>query len=176
LQPAQPIAVTFAASSEAIDAFPGTKRGSPRIVPNETKLSITDCASRGSARFVTFEAAWHCFLLSLSRSRCSFLFAVSWLVRVSDPCSLGQSRPAAQLSVSRSRVSNGVTKRYEGLGSSALSRPLRDESEVNSKRSTELREGPGEYPPGSVRMLATAMMGGALEYYEFMVFGFWCRP
>ena len=27
-----------------------------------------------------------------------------------------------------------------------------------------------------IRMLATAMMGGALEYYEFMVFGFWCRP
>jgi hypothetical protein len=71
-------------------------------------------------------------------------------MRISDPCSLGQSRPAAQLSVGRSRVSNGVTKRYEGLGSSALSRPLRDESEVNSRRSTELREGPGEYPPGSV--------------------------
>ena len=76
--------------------------------------------------------------------------AVSWACARFDPCSLGQSRPAAQLSVGRSRVSNGVTKRYEGLGSSALSRPLRDESEVNSKRSTELREGPGEYPPGSV--------------------------
>src|SRR6478609_7093560 len=49
-EPVQPIAVTFPASSEAIDALLGTKRGSPRVVPDETKLAITNCASRGTAR------------------------------------------------------------------------------------------------------------------------------
>ena len=63
LEPAHPIAVTFPANSEAIDALLGTKRGSPRVVPDETKLAITNCASRGSARFKTFGAVWHCRLL-----------------------------------------------------------------------------------------------------------------
>lgn len=35
--------VTFAASFEAIDALPGAKRRSPRIMPDKTKF--TDCAS-----------------------------------------------------------------------------------------------------------------------------------
>ena len=53
LEPAHPIAVTFPANSEAIDALLGTKRGSPRVVPDETKLAITNCASRGSARLLS---------------------------------------------------------------------------------------------------------------------------
>jgi len=62
LEPGQPIAVTFPASSEAIDALPGTKGGSPRVVPDETKLAIANCASRGSARSRTFGAVQHCSL------------------------------------------------------------------------------------------------------------------
>src|SRR6476646_882423 len=50
LEPSHPIAVTFPASSEAIDALLGTMRGSPRVVPDETKLAITKCASRGTAK------------------------------------------------------------------------------------------------------------------------------
>src|SRR6478672_12007727 len=68
LEPAHPIAVTFPASSEAIDALLGTKRGSPRVASDETKLAITNCASRGSARFETFGAVWHCRLLSILSS------------------------------------------------------------------------------------------------------------
>ena len=30
--------------------------------------------------------------------------------------------------------------------------------------------------PNANQDVGHAMMGGALEYYEFMVFGFWCRP
>src|SRR5215475_27814 len=63
LEPAQPIAVTLAASSETIDAFLGAKRGSPRIMTDETKLAITDCASRDPVRPVTFQAVRHCSLL-----------------------------------------------------------------------------------------------------------------
>jgi hypothetical protein len=39
LEPAHPIAITLLASSEAIDALPGTKLGSPRVVADETKLA-----------------------------------------------------------------------------------------------------------------------------------------
>jgi hypothetical protein len=56
LEPAHPVAVTFVTSSEAIDAFLGTERGPPRIVPNEAKLAITDCASCGLAALAMFEA------------------------------------------------------------------------------------------------------------------------
>src|SRR3954452_14375484 len=63
LEPAHPIAVTFPASSEAIDALLGTKRGSPRVVPDETKLAIANCASRGTARSKTFGAVGHWSLL-----------------------------------------------------------------------------------------------------------------
>jgi hypothetical protein len=59
LQPAHPIAVTCPSSSEAIDALLGTKRGSPRVVPDETKLPVTDRASRGFVRPETFRAVGH---------------------------------------------------------------------------------------------------------------------
>ena len=38
LEPTYPIVITFPASPEAIDALLGTKRGLPRIVPDETNL------------------------------------------------------------------------------------------------------------------------------------------
>jgi hypothetical protein len=63
LEPAHPIAVTFPSSFEAIDAPLGTKRGSPRVMPDETKLAIANCASRASAGSKTFGAVWHCYLL-----------------------------------------------------------------------------------------------------------------
>ena len=63
MEPAHPIVVTLAARLEAIDALPGAKRRSPRIMPDETKLALTDCASHGLVRPVTFQAVRHCFLL-----------------------------------------------------------------------------------------------------------------
>src|SRR6516165_10298026 len=63
LEPAHPIVITLAACLEAIDALPGAKRRSPRIMPDETKLALTDCASHGLFRPVTFQAVRHCFLL-----------------------------------------------------------------------------------------------------------------
>ena len=62
VQPGKPTAVTGPAGSQAINALVGTKRGSPRVVPDETKLAITNCASRGPAK--TFGAVGHCGLLS----------------------------------------------------------------------------------------------------------------
>src|ERR1700761_8523955 len=59
LLPTHPNAVTLRASSEAIDALLGTKRSSPRVVPDESKLAATNCASRGSARSQTFGAVRH---------------------------------------------------------------------------------------------------------------------
>ena len=59
LEPAYPIVVTLPASPEAIDALLGTKRGSPRVVPDETKLPVTDRASRGFVRPETFRAVGH---------------------------------------------------------------------------------------------------------------------
>src|SRR3954469_23381101 len=64
LEPAHPIVVTLAARLEAIDALPGAKRPSPRIMPDETKLALTDCASHGVVGPVTFQGVRHCFLLS----------------------------------------------------------------------------------------------------------------
>src|SRR5262249_34875400 len=63
LEPAHPIAVTLATSSEPIDALPRAKRGSPRIMPDKPKLAITHCASRGLVRSLTFQAVRHCPLL-----------------------------------------------------------------------------------------------------------------
>jgi hypothetical protein len=65
-EPAHPIAVTFATSSEAIDAGLGTKRGSPRVVRDEAKFAITDCTSRGFPGSNVFGAAGHCGLLLVS--------------------------------------------------------------------------------------------------------------
>ena len=62
MEPGQPIAVTCPASSEAIDALLGTKGRSPRVVPDETKLAITNRASRGSATSKAFGAVQHCSL------------------------------------------------------------------------------------------------------------------
>ena len=58
-----PIVVTLAARLEAINALPGAKRRSPRIMPDETKLSSTDCASHGLVRPVIFQTVKHCCLL-----------------------------------------------------------------------------------------------------------------
>ena len=104
LEPAQPIAVTCPASFEAIDALLGTKRGSPRVVPDETELAIANCASRGSARSQTFGAVGHCCLL-LVLSDPSFF---TELVYFSNSCSLRRSRSAAQLNVGNPGPSKGV--------------------------------------------------------------------
>src|ERR1700721_1723092 len=63
LRPGQPTPITCPASSEAIDALPGTSRSPPRVVPDETKPAITNRASRGSATSQTFGAVQHCSLL-----------------------------------------------------------------------------------------------------------------
>jgi hypothetical protein len=115
LEPGQPIAVTFPASSEAIDALPGTKGGSPRVVPDETKLAITDSASRGSAMCKTFGAGGHCCLLLAIRGPTFFHCRSDEPVRFSDACTLGRSRSTAQLNVGKSRASKGLTELYEGL-------------------------------------------------------------
>src|ERR1700736_3749090 len=124
LEPAYPIAVTFPASSEAIDALLGTKGGSPRVVPDETKLAITDCASRGSARSKTFGAVQHCRLLlalsSLFVDHPFFTVALHQPVRFCNAFSLRQLRSAAQLNLGKRRASKGVTERYEGLWGSPL--------------------------------------------------------
>jgi hypothetical protein len=62
-EPGQPVAVTFAASFEAIDALPGAKSGSPRVVPDETKLAFTNGASRASAMIEAFGEVGHGDLL-----------------------------------------------------------------------------------------------------------------
>jgi hypothetical protein len=66
LEPPHPITVTFAASSEVVDAVLGTKGGSPRAVPDEAKFAITDCASRGCPGSKAFGAVGHCCLLLVS--------------------------------------------------------------------------------------------------------------
>ena len=65
MEQGQPAAITFTASSEAIDAFFGTKGSSPRIVPDQAKLAVTDCASTDFAMSRTFGAVQHCGLLGL---------------------------------------------------------------------------------------------------------------
>ena len=111
LEPAHPIAVTFPAGSKAIDALRGTKRGPPPVVPDETKLTITNCASRGSARSKTFGAGGHCSLL-LNRS-CPLIILITVAlhepVRFSNACSLRRSRSTAQLHVGNRPASKEVT-------------------------------------------------------------------
>ena len=129
LEPAHPIAVAFPASSEAIDALFGTKLGSPRVVPDETKLAIANCASRGSTRSKTFGAVWHCRLLlvlsSLFVDHPIFTVALHWPVRFSNACNLRRSRSTAQLHVGNRPASKGVTETIRR--SMALeSRPLLD--------------------------------------------------
>jgi hypothetical protein len=63
LVPGQPVQVARPASPKAIGALLGTKGGSPRVVPDETKLAIANRATRGSGRPKTFGALRHCSLL-----------------------------------------------------------------------------------------------------------------
>src|SRR5215469_13152069 len=131
MEPRQPIAVTCLASSEAIDALPGAEGGSPRVVPDESKPAVTDCAARGRAMSGIFRAVGHWCLLWLYTSRssiillslhpASFTFALPESSRFSDACILGQSRSTAQLTESRGRSSKGVTELYVGLGRPPLS-------------------------------------------------------
>jgi hypothetical protein len=79
MEPGQPIAVTRLASSQAIDAFLGTERSSPRVVSDETKLAITDRASRGFAISMTFGAFWHRGFLFLSWCSSIILFELTTL-------------------------------------------------------------------------------------------------
>jgi hypothetical protein len=110
LEPAHPIAVTFPASSKAIDALLGTKRRSPRVVPDETKLAFTNSASRSTARSKTFGAVGHWSLLlalpQLFVDHPFFTIALHELVRFSNACSLGPT----QLNVG-SRRKSLVTER-----------------------------------------------------------------
>ena len=96
MEPGQPIPVTCPASSEAIDALLGTKGRSPRVVPDETKLAITNRASRGSATSKTFGAVQHCSLLlvlsSLFVDHPSFTVALHEPVRFSNVCSSLRTR------------------------------------------------------------------------------------
>jgi hypothetical protein len=86
LEQAHPIAVTFPASSKAIDALLGTKRRSPRVVPDETKLAFTNSASRSTARFNAFGAVEHCsLLLALSQLCVDHPFSLSHLMSLYEP-------------------------------------------------------------------------------------------
>jgi hypothetical protein len=93
LEPAQQFEITCPASFEAIDASLGTTVCSPRVVPDEAKLAITNCALRGSARSKTFGAVEHCnLLLVLSSLFVDHPFSIVALhqpLRLSDGCSLG---------------------------------------------------------------------------------------
>src|ERR1700693_3802632 len=119
LEPGHPIAVSCPANSEAIDALFGTKGGSPRVVPDQTKLAITNRASRGSATSKTFGAVRHCSLLSVLSSlfvdHLSFTAALHEPVRFSNLSTLRRSRSPAQLNLGNRRASKVVTERYEGL-------------------------------------------------------------
>jgi hypothetical protein len=65
LKSEQPSAVGFLAALEAIDAPPRTEGGSPGIVPDQTKLSVTDGAAlRGVAPKISWTVVFfHCRLL-----------------------------------------------------------------------------------------------------------------
>src|SRR5438094_420240 len=75
LDPGQPAPIIFLAGSEAIDALFGTKGRSPLIVPNETKLAITDCAPRSISG--AFWATWHVVSSTLSLLSSIMLFSRS---------------------------------------------------------------------------------------------------
>jgi hypothetical protein len=144
LEPAHPIAVTFPASSEAIDALLGTKLGSPRVVPDETKLALTNCAPRGSARSKTFGAVWHCSLLVVLESLLvEHPFSPSHFISLyafSNACSIRPSRSAAQLHVGIVRHLKASPKRYKGLWRSPLKPTTSaDRSTVASDRANIVR-------------------------------------
>src|SRR5215831_14228082 len=109
------MAVTCPSSSEAIDALLGTKRGSPRVVPDETKLPVTDRASRGFVRPETFRAVGHCCLPWWLFVDHPFSHRTSGACAHFRCCSLRLSQAATQLGVGRRRASKGITERYEGL-------------------------------------------------------------
>jgi hypothetical protein len=106
-------------SSEAIDAPLGTKSYSPRAVPHETKLALTNRASRSSARsgaFGTFKQGSLLFAWSsLFVDHPIFIIAPNEAVRFSDTISLRGLRPPAQLNVGNRLLSKGGTERYKGL-------------------------------------------------------------
>jgi hypothetical protein len=121
LEPGQPIAITRPASSEAIDAVLGTKRGSPRVVPDEAKFAITDCASRGSSKSKTFGAVEHCsLLLVLSSLFVDHPFSRSHFM---SSCAFQRIQPktwrsAAQLNVGKSsgiQRGQGTIRRFKEL-------------------------------------------------------------
>jgi hypothetical protein len=99
VEPADPIAVTCPASSEAIDALLGAKRGSPRIVPDETKLAIANCASRGSTRPKTFGAVQHRSLLLVLSSL--FVDHPSFTVALDEPVHFPTHGDRAPIVISR---------------------------------------------------------------------------
>jgi hypothetical protein len=108
---AHPIAVAFPARSEAIDALPGTKSSSPRVVPDEAKFFITYCASPVFAVSESLEV-WHrCLLLIVSSLFAGYPFSMSRFMgcAFSNARSLGRSRSATQLSVGKHWASEGST-------------------------------------------------------------------
>src|SRR6516162_11884027 len=95
-------------------------------MPDQTKLAITDCASRRSAMPTSFGAVGHCRLLlvlsllfrdpfSLSHWMSVCFYKPSITLRFSDAYSLKRSRVGAQLNTGSRRLSKGGTERYGGL-------------------------------------------------------------
>jgi hypothetical protein len=96
LEPGQPTAVACPASSEVIDALLGTKGGSPRVVPNETKLAITN-AHRTALPDLRLSEQLGIVVSSWYYRRCSsiipcFTIALYEPVHFSNACSLRRSR------------------------------------------------------------------------------------
>jgi hypothetical protein len=123
LKQAQPIAITFPASSKAIDALLGTNRGSPRVVPEETKLAVTDCASRSSAVSRTLGAVAHVVFscsIGLFDEHPFRTVALDDDVRFPEACRLRRLRSTAQLNVGKRLASKGIAELYEGLWRSPL--------------------------------------------------------
>jgi hypothetical protein len=120
LEPSHPIAVTFPSRSEAIDATLGTQLRSPRVVPDETKLAVADCASRDFTGSRTFGAVGHwCplfgFIVAVRRSSLTLGFHEP--VRRFHAYSLSRSRSEVQLNAGRRRRPKGIGELYEGLPS-----------------------------------------------------------
>jgi hypothetical protein len=59
----QPSAVALLAGLEAINAPPRTKRSSPGVVPDQTKLSVTDGAALRCVRLTILRMPAHVYLL-----------------------------------------------------------------------------------------------------------------
>src|SRR6185437_2826689 len=103
-----------------IAALLGTKRGSPWVVPDETKLVITHCASRGTARVNTFGEVARCshppgINTSLFPGRPLVDVVLHEPVCFLSACSLRRPRPADQLNVGKRQASKGITDRYQRL-------------------------------------------------------------